>query len=154
MRGSCRSRLASAVGWRGGVRLDCWRVCACGFLASLRAAFLFVFRKLQPQAPLKTPPARASLKYPGRDRTKNRPTQKRKNLCRAAREVILPICPARAQATCLETTVLADQGSCNNLGTGKAALKQGSVTCECRLRKAILIPVICCLRLRRVPWVL
>ena len=51
MRGSCRSRLASAVGWRGGVRLDCWRVRACGFLASLRAAFLFVFREpLLPRA--------------------------------------------------------------------------------------------------------
>ena len=35
--------------------------------------------KLQPQAPLKTPVARASLKYPGRDRTKNTPTPKRKN---------------------------------------------------------------------------
>lgn len=51
MLGSCRSRLASAVGWRGGVRLDCWRVRACGFLASLRAAFLFVFREpLLPRA--------------------------------------------------------------------------------------------------------
>ena len=55
-------------------------------------------RKLWPQQPLRTPPARASLKYPGRDRTKSRPTLKRKNLCQAAREVILPICPARAQA--------------------------------------------------------
>ena len=33
-------------------------------------------RKLQPQAALKTPPTRESLKYPGRDRTKNVPTQK------------------------------------------------------------------------------
>jgi len=36
-------------------------------------------RKLQPQAALKTPIARNSLKYPGRDRTKNKPTAKRKN---------------------------------------------------------------------------
>ena len=35
--------------------------------------------KLQPQAPLKTPVARCSLKYPGRDRTKNVPTPKRKS---------------------------------------------------------------------------
>ena len=34
--------------------------------------------KLQPQAPLKTPVARCSLKYPGRDRTKCTPTPKRK----------------------------------------------------------------------------
>ena len=34
-------------------------------------------RKLQPQVPLKTPIARDSLKYPGRDRTKNCPTPKR-----------------------------------------------------------------------------
>ena len=90
-------------------------------------------RKLQPQAPLKTPPARASLKYPGRDRTKNRPTQKRKNLCRAAREVILPICPARAQATCLEITVLADQDTHGIMGTNTAALKQGNMADKSRL---------------------
>lgn len=36
-------------------------------------------RKLQPQAHLKTPIARDSLKYPGRDRTKSAPTPKRKN---------------------------------------------------------------------------
>lgn len=65
-------------------------------------------RKLQPQVPLRTPPARASLKYPGRDRTKNKPTPKRKNHRRAVREVILPVCPARAQATRLEASVLAD----------------------------------------------
>ena len=34
--------------------------------------------KLQPQAPLKTPAARSSLKYPGQDRTKSAPTPKRK----------------------------------------------------------------------------
>jgi transposase, IS605 orfB family len=87
-------------------------------------------RKLQPQAPLKTPVARSSLKYPGRDRTKSRPTPKRKNRRRAAKEVNLPLCPARAQALCLEASVLADQGT---LGTSKAALKQGNIICKSRL---------------------
>ena len=87
-------------------------------------------RKLRPQAPLKTPVARNSLKYPGRDRTKNKPTLKRKNHRRAAREVILPLRPARAQAHCLEASVLADQGI---LGTVQAALKQGNVVYKCRL---------------------
>ena len=59
-------------------------------------------RKLKPQAQLRTPPARASLKYPGRDRTKNNPTPKRKNHHRVTREVILPSSPARAQAPRLE----------------------------------------------------
>ena len=90
-------------------------------------------RKLRPQAPLKTPVARRSLKYPGRDRTKNKPTHRRKNHCQTAREVILPSCPARAQAPCLEARVLADQGACNNLGTVQAALKRGNVAYECRL---------------------
>ena len=90
-------------------------------------------RKIQPQAPLRTPPARTSLKYPGRDRTKNTPTPRRKNLCRAAREVILPVRPARAQAHSLEAGVLADQGACNNLGTNMAAPKQGNVAYKCRL---------------------
>lgn len=67
--------------------------------------------KLQPQAPLKTPVTRRSLKYPGRDRTKSVPTPKRKK--RVAREVNLPISPARAQAKCLEASVLAD---CNTGG--------------------------------------
>ena len=90
-------------------------------------------RKLRPQAPLRTPAARSSLKYPGRDRTKNKPTLKRKNHRRAAREVILPLCPARAQACRLEVTVLADQGACDALGTNKAALKQGNMSYKCRL---------------------
>ena len=59
-------------------------------------------RKLRPQGQLKTPPVRASLKYPGRDRTKNKPTQKRKNRHQVSKEVILPSYPARAQATSLE----------------------------------------------------
>lgn len=90
-------------------------------------------RKLRPQEPLRTPPARASLKYPGRDRTKDKPTQKRKNLCRTAREVILPVCPARAQAPCLEASVLADGGTHRVAGTSWAALKQGNMSYKCRL---------------------
>ena len=91
-------------------------------------------RKIGPQRPLRTPPARGSLKYPGRDRTKNAPTPKRKGLCRVAREVILPVCPARAQAQRLKVRVLADQGACNNLGTVQAALKQGNTAYKSRLR--------------------
>ena len=90
-------------------------------------------RKLKPQAPLRTPPARASLKYPGRDRTKRKPTPKRKNHHRVTREVILPSRPARAQAPRLEASVLADQDTRGALGTSKAALKQGDTAYECRL---------------------
>ena len=91
-------------------------------------------RKLRPQAPLRTPVARNSLKYPGRDRTKNKPTPERKNHRRSAREVILPVCPARAQAYSLEASVLADQETRVTLGTNVAALKQGNVTYKSRLR--------------------
>ena len=90
-------------------------------------------RKLQPQAPLKTPVARNSLKYPGRDRTKSKPTPKRKNRHRPAREVNLPLRPARAQAQRLDARVLADRGACGALGTSKAALKQGNMSYKCRL---------------------
>jgi hypothetical protein len=90
-------------------------------------------RKLRPQTVLRTPPARASLKYPGRDRTKRKPTPKRKNHHRVTREVILPLCPARAQAMRLEASVLADQGAHCTLGTNKAALKQGDVAYKSRL---------------------
>jgi len=90
-------------------------------------------RKLRPQAAPRTPVTRRSLKYPGRDRTKNKPTLKRKNLRRVSGEVILPVRPARAQAVCLEARVLADQGACVTLGTNKAALKQGNMAYECRL---------------------
>ena len=90
-------------------------------------------RKLRPQAPLKTPPARASLKYPGRDRTKSAPTPKRKNRHLVSREVILPVCPARAQAYRLEARVLADGGAVRAAGTSEAALKQGCVTYRCML---------------------
>ena len=90
-------------------------------------------RKLGPQAALRTPVARNSLKHPGRDRTKNKPTPKRKNHRRVSREVILPVCPARAQAQRLEARVLADQGACDTLGTVQAALKRGNVAYKCRL---------------------
>ena len=95
-------------------------------------------RKLRPQAPLKTPPSRASLKYPGRDRTKGKPTPKRKNHHLISKGVILPLRPARAQAQRLETIVLADQGTRSTLGTSKAALKQDTnVVYSCRLRSPI-----------------
>ena len=87
--------------------------------------------KLQPQAPLKTPVARCSLKYPGRDRTKNTPTPKRKK--RVAREVNLPSSPARAQASRLGATVLADCGTYGVPETCKAAINQGDKTYTCGL---------------------
>ena len=85
-------------------------------------------RKPRPQAALRTPVARNSLKYPGRDRTKNNPTTKRKSHRLVSKGVILPVCPARAQARCLEASVLADQDTRVTLGTNMAALKQGCVT--------------------------
>ena len=94
-------------------------------------------KKLRSQPPLRTPVARKSLKYPGRDRTKNKPTQKRKNHRLVSREVILPLRPARAQAQCLDATVLADQGACGALGTSRAALKQGNAAYKCRLYSLI-----------------
>jgi hypothetical protein len=90
-------------------------------------------RKLQPQAALKTPIARNSLKYPGRDRTKNKPTAKRKNHRLISKGVILPVCPARAQTWCLEARVLADQDARSVLGTNTAALKRGCITYKCML---------------------
>ena len=89
-------------------------------------------RKLQPQAPLKTPVARASLKYPGQDRTKSAPTPKRKK-----KGVKTPFSPARVQnistpvTTALVftsmTTVLADCLTYGVAGTS-AAIKQGTIT--------------------------
>ena len=86
-------------------------------------------RKLQPQVALKTPLFRASLKYPGRDRTKSVATPKRKNHHRISKGVILPSSPARVNMI----TVLADQDVSGILGTSKAALKQGNVAYKCRL---------------------
>ena len=86
--------------------------------------------KLQEEAPLKTPIARCSLKYPGRDRTKNYPTPKRKK-----KGVKTLSSPARAQATYLGARVLADCNTCgvNVTETNKAAIKQGNKTYKCRL---------------------
>ena len=84
-------------------------------------------RKLQPQEPLKTPVARHSLKYPGQDRTKNKPTPKRQK--RVVREVNLPHSPARVQASRVDTSVLADCLTPGDVaGTPKAAIKQGTIT--------------------------
>lgn len=85
-------------------------------------------RKLQPQVALKTPPARTSLRYPGRDRTKNTATPKRKNRSNI-KGVILPSRPARVSTI----TVLADQDVSGILGTCQAAIKQGYTTYKCRL---------------------
>ena len=90
-------------------------------------------RKLRPQQPLRTPVARNSLKYPGRDRAKHKPTAKRKNHRLVSREVILPLCPARAQAPCLDVRVLADQDTHGIMGTNTAALKQGNMADKSRL---------------------
>ena len=86
-------------------------------------------RKLRPQAALKTPVARRSLKYPGRDRTKSVSTPKRKNRPRVVREVILPFSPARVTVT----RVLADCDAQGATGTCQAAIKQGNMTDEWRL---------------------
>ena len=77
--------------------------------------------KLQPQAPLKTPVARVSLKYPGRDRTKNIPTPKRKKKCQGVKTLSSP---ARVNPT----SVLADCGTYGATGTFQAAIKQGTIT--------------------------
>ena len=95
-------------------------------------------RRLQPQPPIKTPPTRTSLRHPRRDRTKNSPTPKRKKNHRlASKEVILPISPARVQATCLVTRVLADWGAHGAPETNTAAIKQGYTTYKCRLQSLI-----------------
>ena len=88
--------------------------------------------KLQPQAPLKTPVARRSLKYPGQDRTKSAPTPKRKK-----KGVKTSSSPARVQNISTQvsttpvvtsmTTVLADCLTYGVAGTS-AAIKQGTIT--------------------------
>ena len=87
-------------------------------------------RKLQPQAPLKTPVARRSLKYPGQDRTKSAPTPKRKKGVKTSSS------PARVQnistpattdaVVAAMTTVLADCLTYGVAGTS-AAIKQGTI---------------------------
>ena len=84
--------------------------------------------KLQPQAPLKTPVARSSLKYPGQDRTKSAPTPKRKKW----KGVKPHLSPARVQASRVDTSVLADCLTCGVAGTA-AAIKQGTITNKHRL---------------------
>ena len=84
-------------------------------------------RKLQRHTDLKTPVARETLRYPGRDRTKHAPTPKRKN--RTAKGVNLPFSPARVNMT----TVLADCGAHSVAGTSQAAINQGNVAYACRL---------------------
>ena len=82
-------------------------------------------RKLQPQAPLKTPIGRKTLKHPGGSRNKNHSTPKRKKR-RVSKGVNLPSRPARV----ITTTVLADWATPE---TSKAALNQGNTAYECRL---------------------
>lgn len=84
-------------------------------------------RKLQRQARLKTPPTRETLKYPGRDRTKNAPTPKRKN--HTSKGVNLPFSPARV----VVTRVLADWDAFGILETNMAAINLGNMTYGCRL---------------------
>lgn len=83
-------------------------------------------RKLQRQARLKTPASRDSLKYPGRDRTKNVPTPKRKKKCKGVNS---PISPARVNMT----TVLADWDAFSILETDMAAINHGNMTHKCGL---------------------
>ena len=85
-------------------------------------------RKLQPQGTLKTPTARGSLKYPGRDRTKNCPTPKRKEH-HASKGVILP---SSSPARVTMTTVLADCGAHSATETSTAAINQGNIVYKCR----------------------
>lgn len=94
-------------------------------------------RTLRPQAPLKTPAARNPLKHPGRDRTKNKPTPRRKNHRLVSREATLPARPARAQAHGLPTMILAGRGACDAPRASSAALKQGNATRKYRLRSPI-----------------
>ena len=84
-------------------------------------------RKLQKNTRLKTPITRETLKYPGRDRTKNVPTPKRKN--RTSKGVNLPLSPARV----VMTTVLADCDTYGAVETIQAAINKGNMTCKCGL---------------------
>lgn len=86
-------------------------------------------RKLQKRVALKTPVARRSLKYPGRDRSKTALTPKRKSHPRVCKEVILPSSPARV----VITRVLADYNTQGVVGTYQAAINQGNTDYECGL---------------------
>lgn len=85
-------------------------------------------RKLQAQTHLKTPVTRDSLKYPGRDRTKDMSTPKRKKH-HTSKEVTLPTSPTRVNPT----TVLADCDTHCVAGTSQAAINQGDMVYKCRL---------------------
>lgn len=89
-------------------------------------------RKLQKKTRLKTPIAREALKHPGGSRNKNYPTPKRKKR-RSSKGVKLPLRPARVQAICVATRVLADWDTYGVSETSKAALNQGNTAYECRL---------------------
>ena len=89
-------------------------------------------RKLQPQEALKTPIARKALKHPGGSRNKNCPTPKRKKR-RSSKGVNLPLRPARVQAFCVDTRVLADCLTSGVAETSTAALNQGNTAYECKL---------------------
>ena len=90
-------------------------------------------KKLQAeQAPLKTPVARRSLKYPGRDRTKSAPTPKRKR-----KGVKTSSSPARVQnistpvtTTLMVTAMTSVLADCHTYGVAgtSAAIKQGTIT--------------------------
>ena len=82
-------------------------------------------KKLQKKTSLKTPIARDTLKHPGGSRNKNYPTPKRKKR-RSSKGVNLPSRPARVQAFCVDTRVLADWGTYGVSETSKAALNQGN----------------------------
>ena len=89
-------------------------------------------RKLQKKTSLKTPTARKTLKHPGGSRNKNYPTPKRKKR-RSSKGVKLPLRPARVQAICVDTRVLADWDTYGVSETSKAALNQGNTAYTCKL---------------------
>lgn len=89
-------------------------------------------RELQPQAPLKTPVARASLKYPGQDRTKSAPTPNRKKGVKTSssparvQNISTPV--ATVPVVTMMTTVLADCLTYGDVAGTSAAIKQGTIT--------------------------
>ena len=89
-------------------------------------------KKLQKKTSLKTPTARKALKHPGGSRNKNYPTPKRKKR-RSSKGVKFPLRPARVQAICVDTRVLADCLTYGVAETSTAALNQGNTAYECKL---------------------
>lgn len=88
--------------------------------------------KLQEQTALKTPVARASLKYPGQDRTKSAPTPKRKKGVKTSssparvQNISTPV--ATVPVVTMMTTVLADCLTYGDVAGTSAAIKQGTIT--------------------------